>query len=373
MKEFTGKILQLGKFYPIYGGVEKVEFELMLGLSEKNIRCDMLCAALEGKSKKYEFNDKAKLLTCHSWTKAAATMISPAMVFTLRKCKNDYDVIHIHHPDPMASLALLMSGYKGKVVLHWHSDILKQKLLLQFYKPIQDWIIKRADIIVGTSPIYLKESIYLKDVQQKTICVPIGVEPIKPERDKVSEIREKYKGKKIIFSLGRLVAYKGFRYLIDAASYLNDNFVILIGGTGPLKEELDKQIKEKRLEDKVKLLGRISDDKLPSYYGACDVFCLSSIMKTEAFGIVQIEAMSCGKPIVATNIPQSGVPFVNSHGISGLNVEPANAENLAKAIMDITKDSETYNHYSSGAINRYSELFTKEKMIENSINLYNNL
>ena len=203
--------------------------------------------------------------------------------------------------------------------------------------------------------------------------MPIGVEPIKPERDKVSEIREKYKGKKIIFSLGRLVAYKGFRYLIDAASYLNDNFVILIGGTGPLKEELDKQIKEKRLEDKVKLLGRISDDKLPSYYGACDVFCLSSIMKTEAFGIVQIEAMSCGKPIVATNIPQSGVPFVNSHGISGLNVEPANAENLAKAIMDITKDSETYNHYSSGAINRYSELFTKEKMIENSINLYNNL
>ena len=83
MKEFTRKILQLGKFYPIYGGVEKVEFELMLGLSEKNIRCDMLCAALEGKSKKYEFNDKAKLLTCHSWTKAAATMISPAMVFIM--------------------------------------------------------------------------------------------------------------------------------------------------------------------------------------------------------------------------------------------------------------------------------------------------
>lgn len=373
MKEFKGKILQLGKFYPIYGGVEKVEFELMLGLSEKNIKCDMLCAALEGESKKYEFNDKAKLYTCHSWIKAAATMISPAMILTLRKCKNDYDVIHIHHPDPMASLALLMSGYKGKVVLHWHSDILKQKLLLRFYKPLQDWVIKRADLIVGTSPIYLKESKYLKNVQQKTICVPIGVEAIKPEGDKVSVIREKYKGKKIVFSLGRLVAYKGFKYLIDAASYLSENFVILIGGTGPLKEELENQIKESRLEDKVKLVGRISDEMLPSYYGACDVFCLSSIMKTEAFGIVQIEAMSCGKPIVATNIPQSGVPFVNAHGESGLNVEPSNAEDLARAIMDITKDPETYNYYSSGARHRYNELFTKEKMIENSINLYNNL
>lgn len=373
MKKFEGKILQLGKFYPIYGGVEKVEFELMLGLSEKNIRCDMLCAALDGKSKKYEFNDKAKLFTCHSWIKAAATMISPAMILTLRKCKDDYDVIHIHHPDPMASLALLMSGYEGKVVLHWHSDILKQKFLFKFYKPLQDWVIKRADLIVGTSPVYLKMSKCLKNVQHKTICIPIGIDPIIPEKDKVSVIREKYKGKKIVFSLGRLVTYKGFKYLVEAANYLNDSFVILIGGTGPLKEELENQIKESKLEYKVKLIGRISDDMLPSYYGACDVFCLSSIMKTEAFGIVQIEAMSCGKPIVATNIPQSGVPFVNAHGESGLNVEPSNAEDLARAIMDITKDPDIYSHYSSGARNRYREFFTKEKMIESSINLYNNL
>lgn len=373
MKEFTGKILQLGKFYPIYGGVEKVEFELMLGLSEKNIRCDMLCAALEGKSKKYVFNDYSELLTCHSWIKVAATMISPVMVFTLRRRKNDYDVIHIHHPDPMACLALYLSGYKGKVVLHWHSDILKQKFLFRFYKPLQDWILKRADMIVGTSPIYLKESKYLKSVQHKTVCVPIGVDPIIPEKDKVSVIREKYKGKKIVFSLGRLVAYKGFKYLVEAANYLNDSFVILIGGTGPLKDELENQIKINSLENKVELVGRISDYMLPSYYGACDVFCLSSIMKTEAFGIVQIEAMSCGKPIVATNIPQSGVPFVNAHGESGLNVEPSNAEDLARAIMDITKDPDTYSHYSSGARNRYRELFTKEKMIESSINLYNNL
>ena len=373
MKKFEGRILQLGKFYPVNGGVEKVEFELMIGLSENNIRCDMMCAALDGKSRKIEINSKAELLACHSWMKIAATMISPAMIFTLRKRRDDYNVIHVHHPDPMACLALFLSGYKGRIVLHWHSDIIKQKFLLKLYNPLQNWLLKRADIIVGTSPIYLKESKFLKDVQHKTLYIPIGIEPIMPDKKIVSEIRDTYKRKKIIFSLGRLVTYKGFEYLIKAANFLDDNYIILIGGTGPLRDKLLRLVEECNLKNKVRLLGHISDEMLPSYYGACDVFCLSSIMKTEAFGIVQLEAMSCGKPIVATNIPQSGVPFVNAHGESGLNVEPSNAKALAKAIIAITEDFETYNAYSAGAIKRYREYFTKDKMIENCLRLYETL
>ena len=94
------------------------------------------------------------------------------------------------------------------------------------------------------------------------------------------------------------------------------------------------------------------------------------MQKTEAFGIVQIEAMSCGKPVVATNIPQSGVSWVNAHGISGLNVEPGNAEELARAIETITKDETVYRHYATGAANRYKELFTQERMIEKCMKIY---
>ena len=113
------------------------------------------------------------------------------------------------------------------------------------------------------------------------------------------------------------------------------------------------------------MIGRIDDDELPAYYGACDVFCLSSIQKTEAFGIVQIEAMSCGKPVVATKIPQSGVSWVNADGVSGINVLPEDAHALADAIKTITADEATYKKYVAGANRRYNELFTKERMIEN--------
>lgn len=157
-----------------------------------------------------------------------------------KECRN-YDIIHVHHPDPMACIALFLSGYKGKVVLHWHSDIQKQKVLLKFYQPLQEWLLKRADLILGTSPVYLAESPCLQSVQGKTRCLPIGVEPMRPQAERVAAIREKYPCKKIVFSLGRLVAYKGYEYLIEAARFLDDDYVLLIGGTGPLKAELDEK------------------------------------------------------------------------------------------------------------------------------------
>ena len=105
----------------------------------------------------------------------------------------------------------------------------------------------------------------------------------------------------MIFSLGRLVPYKGFEYLIDAAKDLPDDFVILIGGNGSLKKDLESRIIYNNLTDKVKLLGFLEERDMYSYFKAADLFCLSSIEKTEAFAIVQLEAMAFSKPIVATN------------------------------------------------------------------------
>lgn len=363
------KILQLGKFFPIGGGVEKVMYDLMRGLSEMGVHCDMLCAACTGGSKNIVLNDYSNLMCCKTWGKLAATMISPEMIFRLRRIAHQYDIIHIHHPDPMACLALFCSGYHGKVILHWHSDILKQRMWLKFYKPLQDWLLSRADLIVGTTPVYLKESPFLQHVQEKTYCLPIGVKPVIFHEDRVKALKALYPRKKIVFSLGRLIGYKGFSYLIDAARFLSEDYLILIGGTGPLRSELQQQIDSLNLSGKVKLLGFVSDEDLPSYYGACDLFCMSSVQKTEAFGIVQIEAMSCHKPVVATKIPESGVSWVNVDGVSGKNVEPGNAEALAMAIKGILESSD-YEHYCVGATKRYSEMFTYESMINNCLKLY---
>ena len=369
------KILQLGKFYPIRGGVEKVIYDIMSGLSSQGIECDMMCALSKGSSQVMTINSHARLIGCHTIKKVAATMISPAMIFSLRKMCREYDIIHVHHPDPMACLALFLSGYKGKVIPHWHSDIEKQKMLLKLYRPLQTWLLKRADLILGTTPVYTAESPFLTKVQHKVQCLPIGIDPL-PFCDKQTEARkllDKYTGKKIIFSLGRLVTYKGYRYLVEAARYLGDDYMILIGGEGPLKKELLTEIETLGVAGKVQLLGRISDEDLPTYYRACKLFCLSSIQKTEAFAIVQIEAMSCGKPVVATEIPHSGVSWVNAHGVSGLNVPVCNARALAEAIMSITENDNAYDAYSQRALQRYSSLFTKDMMIKNLLKRYTNL
>lgn len=366
------KVLQLGKFYPIIGGVEKVMYDLTKGLSERGIRCDMLCANHHIGESSYTMELKANshIYCMKTLTMKMATMISPAMIVRLRKIASQYDIIHVHHPDPMAAVALLFSGYKGKVILHWHSDIQKQKYALKLYSPIQSWLIRRANLIVGTTPVYIASSPYLASVQDKCTYLPIGIEGIEWNQRRVDEIRKRYSGKKIIFSLGRLVGYKGFKYLIDAANYLSDDYVILIGGSGKLFGELSEQIVANHLQNRVSLLGRVSDEDLPNYYAACDLFCLSSIQKTEAFAIVQVEAMSCHKPIVATNIPGSGVSWVNVHGTSGENVSIKDSLSIAETFKKILLDKELYEKYSEGAYDRFQKFFRKDVMIDRCLDIY---
>ena len=379
------KILQLGKFYPIRGGVEKVMWDLTRGLSERGILCDMLCATLKTdpvdppdqprctptpEGKVIRFNDCGRVICVPAIAKKAATMISPAMVRWLRRHAAEYDLIHIHHPDPMAALALRLSGFRGRVILHWHSDILSQKILLAFYRPLQSWLIRRAERIVGTTPVYVRESPALQKVQDKVCYVPIGIQAIHFEENAVATLRNRYTGKKIVVSLGRLIPYKGYGCLIDAAARLGEDYMVLIGGKGPLQGSLQARIDALDLKERVQLLGYVPDEMVPTLYGACDVFVLSSVMKTEAFGIVQIEAMSCGRPVVATRIPESGVAWVNEDGVSGLNVEPGNPQALAEAIRQICDDREGWQNYANGAKLRFERLFTAQNMIDKMIDIY---
>lgn len=379
-------VLQLGKFYPIRGGVEKVMWDITRGLAQRGLPCDMLCAMLRGDeidaphrsmatreadgTRVLSFSPRNRVFCVPALAKKAGTMLSPAMIRWLRRHAAEYDLIHIHHPDPMAALALWLSGYRGRVVLHWHSDIVSQKFFLFFYRPLQSWLIRRAECIVGTTPVYLQASKTLARVQDKCRCIPIGIEPVECISQRNNAFRMQYPNKKIIFALGRLVPYKGFDCLVRAAAYLDEDYLVLIGGSGPLREPLEQQIRRMCLEGKVKLLGYVSDASLPVLYNACDVFVMSSQLKTEAFGIVQIEAMSCGKPVVATTIPGSGVSWVNEHGVSGLNVAPQDAEAMAAAIVQICADEANYRHYAAGAKARFEACFTFSGMIDKIVVLY---
>jgi len=352
-------------------------WDLTLGLAGRGVQSDMLCACLKENMPEGGILTPvpgARVFCVPALTKKASTMLSPAMVTKLRELVNtgNYDLIHVHHPDPMASLALLMSGYKGPVVLHYHSDIIGKAVFHTLYRPLEKWLIKKADAIIGTSPIYTAESTYLTGFRFKTETLPIGVQDmsVKGGEELAADIKKRFAGKKLVFALGRLVEYKGFSYLIDAAKELGEDYHISIGGAGPLREKLLRQIKNLGLQETVTLEGRIPDSDLPAWFKAADVFCLSSTMKTEAFAIVQVEAMSCGTPVVATRIPESGVSWVNSHNNSGLNVVPYDSPALAWAIKEITSDEERYKTFCKGARERYEEKFLPEDMIEGCLEIY---
>lgn len=369
------KVLQLGKFYPVLGGVEKVMWNLTAGLNDAGADTDMMCAKF---SKDNIADEDASqmgehLICCKAWAKLAGTMIAPSMIFRLRRICGRYDVVHVHHPDPMAALALRLSGYRGKVVLHWHSDIVSQRFFLTFYRPLQAWLLRRASVIIGTTPAYLDSSHDLEPYMHKTRCVPIGIAPASPDGEYVSKIKERFAGRRLLLAVGRLVPYKDYPCLINALAELPESYHLAVIGQGPLRELLERQARDLCVSDRITFLGYVCDEEMHAYMGACEVFLLTSSMKTEAFGIVQLEAFSCGKPVVSTRVPGSGVSWVNEDGLSGYTVPVGDYKAVADAVRKICEFPDVAGRLGEAALERYNSLFTYDKMIEETLNIYENV
>ena len=368
------KVLQLGKFYPPdIGGIESVMQDICDGINARGLICDVLCSS-SSYNFSYEILDsRARIYRTKSFGKLASTSITPQMIFTLQKLIKAYDIIHLHLPDPMANLALFLSDIREKIIiLHWHSDIIKQKYLLKLYSPLQSWLLQRAHSIIATSPKYALESAFLHPYRDKCVSIPIGIDDIAPsplESTLPQHPAQSKRGeKKIIFALGRLAQNKGFTYLIQSAQYLPDEYEIHIGGDGALHSKLEALINEHKLSHKVKLLGRITRDKLARHYQQCHIFVLPSIQ--ESYGVVLLEAMSFGKPIISTKLSPSGSDYVNAHNVSGLVVPPRDPAAIAQAISEIERD---YERFSRDARARFLQLFTSEKMLDSIYELYCNL
>lgn len=369
------KILQFGKFYyPVFGGMERAMYEITEGLNARGIECNVLCSNTRAVKEISEY-DGYTVYRAASYGLLNSTPISPQLITKLRKMGNEYDIIHVHHPDPMAFLALFLVRPSARIIIHWQSDIVRQELMLKLFLPLQNWVLKRADRIIVASDAYARHSPYLAPYLDKVEIIPNGIsdEKLRTNREEAEKIRERYKDKKIILAFGRLVAYKGFDYLIEAAKFLSDEYLILIGGNGPEKENLQEKIDTLGLDEKVTLLGHIEEKEKYDYFQAASIFCLPSVTKAEAFGIVLLEAMAFGKPIVSSRIESSGMVWVNQDQVTGLQVPPRSPVALAKAIKKIVSDPELYQKFSRNGRERYLELFTQEKMLDALCQLYSTL
>lgn len=364
--------LQLTKFYPpVRGGIETIAFELASGLIERGHSVDVLCSNNKLCTVQ-EMGERGENVTrTGALVKILSTSISPRMVLELLRRRSRYEIIHVQFPDPMAVLALLIARPRSKLIIHWQSDIVNQRKTLKLFSPFQQLILRRANAIICTSKAYAAASKWLSPFANKVRVIPLGIrEPEAPSASILEKIKDRYAGRKIVFSLGRMTEYKGFNVLINAAASLPDDVIILVGGGGSLLKQYRQDVVGLSLQNRVDFLGELTSDEAAALLHACDVFCLPSINKAEAFGVVLLEAMAAGKPIVTTNIPGSGVPWVNRHMVSGINVPPGDAKALALAIMKLFSDQKLYDLLAAGGRARYLKTFTASKMVERVERLY---
>jgi len=370
------RVLQLSKFYPpVPGGIESVVFELTDGLNRAQVHTDVLCANLARVSTCEAWPGGYSVTRCASFGRLMSTSMAPTMLSRLSAAARHYDIIHVHLPDPLANLALWWARPDAQIVVHWHSDIIQQQIALKLYQPLQRWLLERADAIVPTSEDYWKASPWLPKLEGKIRTIPIGIRDLEtpPDPATVASIRARFDHRRIVLALGRMVYYKGFDQLIDVARDLPSDVVIVIGGSGPLRPRLQERIDAENLADRIFLPGRIPDQDVAAYFEAADLFCLPSDSRAEAFGVVLLEAMRAGKPIVASNLAGSGVPGVNIDGQTGLNIPTGDRGALAAAITRILDDRALAQAYGRAARNRFLDAFTAEKMVAGVSSLYTDL
>ncbi len=362
------KVVHVGKYYwPVHGGIENHCYHLCTRLAR---RVDLTVVVSHTEPRTLEETiDGVRVIRVPRYGQVASTPISPGLWRRLREL--EADIVHVHVPNPMAEAAYLLARPTGRLVVKYHSDIIKQKFLFRFYRPVNEMFLSRAAAIIATAPQNVAYSPVLCRFKDRTRVIPLGVEPgdfaLTPERErKVAELRARF-GPRVIFFIGRHVYYKGIEHLIRAMTEVDGHCVL--GSDGPLTESLRALARDLGVERKVTFVGRISDDDLPCYYHACDVFCLPSVARSEAFGLVQLEAMACGKPVVSTKLT-TGVVFANLDGVSGLTVEPANAKELAGALSMLLDDDALRKRLGTQALERVKQEFTHDLNAQRVLQLY---
>ena len=364
------RILQISNYYPPHiGGIEQVACDVATSLKGK-VEQRVLCFHHE-KGDVRETVDGVEVIRAGTFAKVASQSLSCSFGRLLKKTFREFqpDVVIFHCPNPFEAYFLkkqLKKNPSCKLVVWWHLDITKQKVLGKLFTRQSKWLLTRAVKVVATSPNYIQGSLQLQSVREKCTVIPCCANKARIFADetvlaRAEELRSEYAGKVLLFAIGRHVPYKGIEYLVRASKFLDDNYAVCIGGSGPLTSELKKLAEG---DVKVHFLGRVSDAELKAYLCACDIFCFPSVTKNEAFGIALAEAMSFAKPAVTFTIPGSGVNYVSLDGVTGLECPNGNAEAYAAALRTLAEDDTLRKRCGEAARARVQALFTQEKFAE---------
>jgi len=353
-------ILQVNKlYYPEVGGIEHVVQVISEGLSDP-YRARVLAARPRGIGR-HEQHNGVDVTKVSSLGVAMSVPLAPTFPIRFRTVARDADIVHHHLPNPLSTVAQLTTGTDGAaVVATYHSDIVQQTGPLKFYKPLLHRFLDQVDRILVTSDRLLQHSDILQPYEDKCEVVPLSVDIGAIDAEEPPEPDVGTDGPVLLF-VGRLNDYKGVEYLIDAMETIEAT--LLIAGDGERRTELEQRASDRGVADRVKFLGYVSDAELAGLYRSADVFVLPSVEPSEAFGIVQLEAMARRLPVVNTSLP-SGVPWVSLDGETGLTVPPRDSAALADAITTLLEEEKRRERYGRQARERVERPFTRERMFE---------
>jgi rhamnosyl/mannosyltransferase len=366
------KILHIGKYYsPYRGGVETYLLDVMKAQTGAGHEVAALVHDHERSlGTKQTREEGGTVWRTGTLVTAFFTPISPGFRGALQRLIREFqpDVIHAHLPNPSVCWLLTLPEMKQlPLVLHWHSDVLTDgqgatmRLLYRGYRPLERRLLQQADAIIATSDSYLATSASLRDFPDKCHVVPLGLDADRfLRRASVPELATKSgDGPFQILAIGRLTYYKGFGFLIRAVATLADADLHIVG-EGALRDELWKLAKELEVEDRVHFHGGLDDRGLAARLAACDCVCLPSIERTEAFGLVLLEAMAYGLATVSSRVPGSGMSWVVEDEVTGLLVPPRNVEALATALARLRDDPALADRLGAAGRQRFLNHFAIE-------------
>ena len=363
------RVLHVGKFYPpVRGGMEKV-LQVVAEAERLVVENHVLVANTQASTVREEVRGVA-VTRVAALTRVGAVAVCPTFPFWLRRLSAD--VVVIHEPNPVALVAHFLSRPRGRIIFWVHAEVVRPAWRYKaFYRPFLVRLLKRATRIVVASPAVAALAAELQPYRDKVVVVPYALDPDQHAptaavAGRVRAVRDESPEPLVLF-VGRLVAYKGVDVLLRAVAGTTARVVIV--GDGPLRGELESLAASLGVAHRVRFAGEATDFETTALYNACDLLVLPSVTRAEAFGMVQLEAMSCAKPVISTSL-ESGVPWVNQHGHTGLVVPPGDVGALTAAIQRLIDDPSERQEMGRRGRQRVEKDFSISRLAQQVTELY---
>ena len=375
-KPYRMRIVHLGKFYhPHSGGIESHVRTLAHAQAAQGDDVQVVCISHDPKLPDVAQDGPVAVRRFRPRVSVAKFDWLPQVRRYLDQL--DFDVLHVHLPNPAMTLPVLGMKRSRPLVVTYHSDVIGMHLRKWVFAPLNRRLLNRASVIAATNPRLAAASPVLTQHRAQVCSIPMGISLnhfLNPDEGvwrRAAEIRQEIEGP-LWLMCGRLVPYKGHAVALDALKQTVGTLVVI--GDGPLRKTLQEQVLELQIEARVRFLGHVAEDaEVQSWYLAAAALWMPSILPSEAFGLVQVEAMASGCPVINTDIPGSGVPWVSLHEETGLTVPVHDPVALAKAAWRMAGDDALRDQLAQAARLRARQMFDHQVMAERWAECYRRL